>query len=44
MKEQLLNKDENIEAKREIAHIEQFLLLLNFIQKLTAAEASESIL
>ena len=43
MKEQLLNKVENIVTKGDIAHFEQFLLLSQYFQKSSAAEASESI-
>ena len=44
MKNKVLNKVENIEAKREIAHyINNFLLLQQCVQKLSAAEASESV-
>ena len=34
MREQLLNKDENVVAKEEIAHNEHFLLLPQCFQKL----------
>ena len=43
MKEQFLNKIENIVAKGEIAHHEQCLLLPQCFQMSPAAEASESI-
>ena len=43
MKEQLLNKVENILAKGKIAHHEKFLLLTQCFQKSSAAEASESV-
>ena len=39
MKEQLLNEVENNVAMGEIAHYEQFLLLPQCFQKLSAAEA-----
>ena len=42
MNEQVLNKDENIVAKGEIAHHEQFHLLPQCFQKPSAVEASES--
>ena len=42
MKENLLNTDENIVAKGEISHHEQFLLLAQWFQKSSAAEALES--
>ena len=41
MKVYLLNKVENIVAKEEIAHDDQFLLLPKCFLKLTAAEVSE---
>ena len=41
MKEQLLNKVENIVAKGEIVQHEQFLLWSQCFQKLSAAEALE---
>ena len=37
-----MKRDENIVAKEEIAHHEQFLLLPQCCQKLSAANASES--
>ena len=43
MKEQIAYKVENIEAKGEIAHYDQFLLLPHCFQKSSIAEASESI-
>ena len=44
MKIKWLNRVENIMAKGEIAHYEQFLLLpQHYFQKLSAAEASESV-
>ena len=43
MKDQLLNKDENIVAKWEIARFEQFLFLPQSFQKLSAVEALESV-
>ena len=43
MKEQLLNKVENIVAKVEIAHHEQFLLLSQCFQNMSAAKAPESV-
>ena len=39
----LLEKVKNIVAKGEIARFEQFLLLANFFQRSSAAEASESV-
>ena len=39
----VLNSVENIAAKGEIAHFEQFLLLSQCFQKSFVAEASESI-
>ena len=42
MKDQLLNKVENIVTKEEIACFEQFLLLSQCFQKWSAAEAAES--
>ena len=38
-----MNEVENIVAKGEIAHYEQFLLLQHCFQKSSAAEASESV-
>ena len=43
MKLYLLNRVENIEEKGEIAHHEQFILLPQHLQKLSAAEVSEDI-
>ena len=43
MRVYLLKKVENIVAKGEISHFEQFLLLSQIFQKLSAAEASESV-
>ena len=43
MKEQLLNKVANIVTVGKNAHNEQFLLLSLCFQKLSAAEASESV-
>ena len=43
MKFSLLYKDENVVAKGEIARFEQFLLLSQCFQKLSAAVASESV-
>ena len=42
MKEQLLKNVENIVAKEEIAHYEQFHLLRQWFLKLSAADASEN--
>ena len=43
MKEHLLNKVENMKAKGEIAHDEQFPFLSQCFLKSSAAQASESI-
>ena len=43
MKVELLDWVENIEANEEIAHHEQFLLLQQGFQNLSAAKASESV-
>ena len=43
MKVKLLKKVENIVAKGDIAHIEQFLLLSEYFKKSSAAEASKSV-
>ena len=43
MKEQLLNKLENIVAKGNIVHYEQFLNMSQCFKKSSAAEASESV-
>ena len=43
MRVKLLNRVEKILAKGEITHYEQFLLLPKCFQKLSAADASESI-
>ena len=39
MKENILNKDENIVAKGEIAYFEKFLFLPKCFQRLSAAAA-----
>ena len=41
MKIKLLNKIENIEEKREIAHHDQFLLLPKCFQNMSATDASK---
>ena len=38
-----MQKFENIVANGEISHLEQFLLLPQYFQKLSAAESSESV-
>ena len=43
MKVQLLSRVENIVANGEIAHYEPFLLLPQYFQKSSAAEASEKV-
>ena len=43
MKTYLLNRVESIVSKEEIASFEQFLFLSQSFQKLSAAEASESV-
>ena len=40
MRVELLNRVDNIVAKGEISHVEQFLLLPQCFQKLSAADAS----
>ena len=43
MKAQLLNKAENVEAKRENVHYEQCLLLSKSFENLYAVEASNGV-